>query len=210
MLMKKVVDIAVSVSVLIVLSPVLIALTLLVFIIHGWPIVFVQERPGLQGKPFLMYKFRSMTNATDTSGALLPPEERITRFGKFIRATSLDELPEFYNVLRGEMSLVGPRPLRMEYLERYTPGQMRRHEVRPGITGWAQIHGRNDISWEDKFRLDVWYVDNWSLMLDFRILLSTVGLVLSRKGIAPDGAVIMTEFMGSDEGAPETTVKTQQ
>lgn len=167
----------------------------------GWPVIFVQQRPGLKGRPFNLHKFRSMSDARDERGDLLPPAERLGRFGRILRSTSLDELPELYNVLRGEMSLVGPRPLRMEYLERYTPEQMRRHEVKPGITGWAQVNGRNAIDWESKFAMDLWYVDNHSLMLDLRIILSTIRMVLSRKGIAPEGEAVMTEFMGSDIGA---------
>lgn len=162
----------------------------------GSPVLFKQIRPGLHGKPFTMVKFRTMTDARDASGALLPDAQRLTPFGRFLRASSLDELPELWNVLRGEMSLVGPRPLLMEYLPLYSPEQARRHEVRPGITGWAQVNGRNAISWPEKFALDVWYVDNRSLWLDMRILLLTVRKVLVRDGISAAGEATMPRFEG--------------
>lgn len=162
----------------------------------GSPALFRQLRPGLHGKPFLMVKFRTMTDARDASGALLPDAQRLTPFGRFLRASSLDELPELWNVLRGEMSLVGPRPLLMEYLPLYSPEQARRHEVRPGITGWAQINGRNAISWADKFALDVWYVDHRSLWLDVCILWLTVRKVLVRDGISAAGEATMPRFEG--------------
>lgn len=162
----------------------------------GSPVLFTQVRPGLHGKPFRMVKFRTMTDERDASGALLPDAQRLTSFGRFLRATSLDELPELWNVLRGEMSLVGPRPLLMEYLALYSPEQARRHEVRPGITGWAQVNGRNAISWEDKFKLDVWYVDNWSLLQDIKILWLTVKKVLVRDGISAAGEATMRKFQG--------------
>lgn len=163
----------------------------------GRPILFKQLRSGLHGRPFYLYKFRTMTDARNAGGQLLPDEQRLTRLGRWLRATSLDELPELWNVLKGDMSLVGPRPLLMEYLERYTPEQARRHEVKPGITGWAQVNGRNALSWEEKFRLDVWYVDNWSLWLDLKILFMTVLKVLRREGISAEGYATMPEFMGS-------------
>lgn len=163
----------------------------------GSPAIFTQERPGLNGKPFRMYKFRTMTSERDASGNLLTDEMRLTAPGRALRATSLDELPELWNVLIGDMSLVGPRPLLMEYLEHYSPEQARRHDVRPGITGWAQVNGRNTLSWEDKFRLDVWYVDNQSLWLDMRILMLTVVKVLSRKDISATGHATMPPFTGS-------------
>jgi sugar transferase EpsL len=163
---------------------------------HGAPVLFRQTRPGMGGKPFLMYKFRTMTDQRDTAGNLLPDEKRLTRFGKFLRSTSLDELPELINVLKGEMSLVGPRPLLMEYLGRYSPEQARRHEVRPGITGWAQVNGRNAISWEEKFKLDVWYVDNRSLWLDIKILWMTFVKVFKREGISQEGQATAEKFMG--------------
>ena len=162
----------------------------------GSPVFFRQTRPGLHGKPFIMVKFRTMTDARDASGALLPDAQRLTHFGRFLRASSLDELPELWNVLRGEMSLVGPRPLLMQYLPLYSPEQARRHEVRPGITGWAQVNGRNAISWADKFALDVWYVDNRSLFLDIRILWLTVRKVLVRDGISATGEATMPRFEG--------------
>ena len=162
----------------------------------GSPVLFTQVRPGMHGKPFRMVKFRTMTDARDASGALLPDAQRLTPFGRFLRASSLDELPELWNVLRGEMSLVGPRPLLMEYLPLYSPEQARRHEVRPGITGWAQVNGRNAISWADKFALDVWYVDHRSLWLDVRILWLTVRKVLVRDGISAAGEATMPKFEG--------------
>jgi lipopolysaccharide/colanic/teichoic acid biosynthesis glycosyltransferase len=160
----------------------------------GSPVLFTQVRPGLHGKPFRMVKLRTMTDARDASGALLPDAQRLTPFGRFLRASSLDELPELWNVLRGEMSLVGPRPLLMEYLPLYSPEQARRHEVLPGITGWAQVNGRNAISWEDKFKLDVWYVDNQSLWLDFKIFWLTLKKVLVRDGISAAGEATMPPF----------------
>ncbi|MCS7301292.1 MAG: sugar transferase [Fimbriimonadales bacterium] len=190
-------DVLLSCVALAALSPLLLALALLVWRKLGRPILFRQLRPGLHGKPFVMYKFRTMTNARDAQGNLLPDSERLTPFGKWLRATSLDELPELFNVLKGDMSLVGPRPLLMEYLDRYTPEQARRHEVKPGITGWAQIHGRNALNWEEKFRLDVWYVDNWSLWLDLKILWRTLWIVLKREGISAEGHATMPEFRGA-------------
>lgn len=160
----------------------------------GRPIFFKQVRPGLYGKPFVLYKFRTMLDLRDQTGKMLPDERRLTSFGRWLRSTSLDELPVLFNVLKGDMSLVGPRPLLMEYLDRYTPEQARRHEVKPGITGWAQINGRNAISWEEKFALDVWYVDNWSLLLDFRIIFLTILKVLKHEGISADGYATMPEF----------------
>lgn len=162
----------------------------------GTPVLFSQKRPGLGGQPFKIYKFRTMTNAHGENGELLPDADRLTKFGRFLRATSLDELPELFNVLKGEMSLVGPRPLLMRYLERYTPEQARRHEVKPGITGWAQVNGRNALSWEEKFKLDVWYVDNWSLWLDIKIIAMTIWKILKREGISQPGQATMEEFMG--------------
>ncbi len=161
--------------------------------------LFLQRRPGLNGVPFELVKFRTMNDDRGEDGQLLPDEERLTRFGRFLRSTSLDELPELWNVLKGEMSLVGPRPLLTRYLERYTPEQARRHEMKPGITGWAQVNGRNAISWEEKFRLDVSYVDNWSLWLDFRILFLTIGKTVRREGISAESHATMPEFMGEDE-----------
>jgi len=163
----------------------------------GIPVFFRQQRPGLNGKPFYMYKFRTMTCACDESGCLLPDKDRLTSLGRFLRATSLDELPELLNVLTGDMSLVGPRPLLMQYLTRYTSEQARRHEVRPGVTGWAQINGRNAITWEEKFKLDVWYVDHHTLWLDIKIILMTLIKVFKREGISATGEATMGEFKGS-------------
>ena len=195
--MKRLIDFLAAAAGLFCLWPVLLVLAFLVRRKLGSPVVFSQVRPGLAGKPFRMYKFRTMTDATDHEGELLPDEVRLTSFGRFLRSTSLDELPELWNVLKGEMSLVGPRPLLMEYLPLYTAEQARRHEARPGITGWAQVNGRNAISWEDKFCLDVWYVDNQSLWLDIRILWMTVRKVLVREGIAAAGEATTTKFTGS-------------
>lgn len=177
--------------------PVSAVIALAVFLDIGFPVFFVQTRPGLHSRPFKIIKFRTMREAFDSSGRPLPDCERLTRLGAFLRRTSLDELPELWNVLKGDMSLVGPRPLLMEYLDRYTPEQARRHDVKPGITGWAQVNGRNAISWEEKFALDVWYVDNWSLWLDLKILAMTLVQVLRRTGIHAQGHATMPEFMGN-------------
>ncbi len=196
MLKKRLLDLALTGPGLIMLSPVLVVLVFMVRRRLGSPVFFKQVRPGLHGAPFAMYKFRTMTDEKDAEGNLLPDGERLTKFGRFLRSTSLDELPELWNVLKGDMSLVGPRPLLMEYLERYTPEQARRHEVRPGITGWAQVNGRNALSWEDKFKLDVWYVDNRSLWLDIKILWLTLAKVFKREGISSDGHATMPFFEG--------------
>jgi len=196
-LSKRVLDLALTSLGLIVLSPVLLVVALLLARKHGTPLLFRQQRPGYKGRPFFIYKFRTMTDVRDADGRLLPDAERLTSLGRFLRASSLDELPELFNVLRGEMSLVGPRPLLMQYLERYSPEQARRHQVLPGVTGWAQINGRNALTWEDKFRLDVWYVDNWSFWLDVKILLLTIWKVLKREGISQPGHATAEEFMGS-------------
>lgn len=196
--MKRAFDILVSLSALFGLSPVVMITIVLIRVKLGSPIFFKQKRPGLNGKPFQMIKFRTMTDAKDDQGSLLPDAVRLTRFGKFLRASSLDELPGLWNVLKGEMSLVGPRPLLMEYLPLYSPEQARRHEVRPGITGWAQVNGRNAISWEQKFKLDVWYVDNQSFWLDLKILFLTVKKVFVREGISASDHVTMQRFMGSE------------
>jgi lipopolysaccharide/colanic/teichoic acid biosynthesis glycosyltransferase len=195
--MKRLFDVFLSVVGLLLLSFPLLVLTLLVRLKLGSPVLFRQVRPGMHGKPFLMVKFRTMTNECSLDGQLLSDAMRLTPFGRFLRASSLDELPELWNVLRGEMSLVGPRPLLMQYLPLYSPEQARRHEVRPGITGWAQVNGRNAISWEDKFALDVWYVDHCSLWLDVRILWFTVRRVLVRDGISAVGEATMPTFTGS-------------
>lgn len=194
---KRAFDVVVSFGGLIFFSPVLLIAGLFTLLSIGKPIFFRQIRPGLHGKPFAMVKFRTMTDARDSDGTLLPDAERLTPFGQFLRRSSIDELPELINVLRGEMSLVGPRPLLMQYLDRYTSEQARRHEVKPGITGWAQINGRNAISWEEKFAYDVWYVDHCSLGLDLKILGLTFGKVLKREGISQMGEATISEFMGS-------------
>jgi lipopolysaccharide/colanic/teichoic acid biosynthesis glycosyltransferase len=175
-------------------------LGLLVRLKLGSPSLFQQTRPGKDGKPFVLYKFRTMRDLQDRDGRSLPDEKRITSFGQFLRSTSLDELPEIWNVVRGDMSFVGPRPLLMKYMDRYTPEQARRHQVFPGITGWAQIHGRNDISWEEKFALDVWYVDHLSLWLDMKTLVLTAWKVLKREGISPEDHTTAPEFMGTKIG----------
>jgi len=184
---------------LLLLAPLLLGLALLVRLAMGSPVLFCQKRPGLHGKPFVMYKFRTMRDMCDAQGNLLPDSQRLTRLGRFLRSTSLDELPELWNVLKGEMSLVGPRPLLMEYLDRYTPEQMRRHEVLPGITGWAQVNGRNAISWNERFRLDVWYVDHWSLWLDLKIIALTIWKIIRKEGISQPGQATMDKFMGNTE-----------
>ena len=194
--MKRLFDIAASALMLVLLAPVMLLVAILLRVNMGSPVFFKQKRPGLHGVPFEMFKFRTMTNTQDGHGQLLDDGARLTRLGKFLRATSLDELPELWNVLKGEMSLVGPRPLLMEYLPIYNEQQMRRHEVRPGITGWAQVNGRNAISWDEKFKLDLWYVDNQSLLLDIRIILLTVIRVFSRKGISAEGDATMPRFRG--------------
>lgn len=197
--MKRCFDVLVSLLALTVLMLPLALLALMVRWKLGSPVFFRQVRPGLHGRPFRMLKFRTMTDQRDSHGQLLPDAQRLTSFGRFLRSTSLDELPELWNVLRGNMSLVGPRPLLMEYLPLYTPEQARRHEVRPGITGWAQVNGRNALSWNERFRLDVWYVDNQSLMLDLRILWRTVHKVLARDGINQAGEATMSKFTGKND-----------
>lgn len=194
--MKRLFDLLASALGLLLLAVPLVLLAWQVRRKLGSPVLFTQVRPGLHGRPFRMVKFRTMTDERDASGALLPDGQRLTPFGRFLRASSLDELPELWNVLRGEMSLVGPRPLLMEYLPLYSPEQARRHEARPGITGWAQVNGRNAISWADKFALDVWYVDHRSLWLDVRILWLTVRKVLVRDGISAAGEATMPRFEG--------------
>ena len=195
---KRIFDLTLTGLGLVIISPILLLLALAVRKAYGSPVLFTQIRPGYFGKPFTIYKLRTMTDRRDTQGNLLPDAERITRLGHFLRASSLDEIPELFNVLRGEMSLVGPRPLLMQYLTRYTPEQARRHAVLPGITGWAQVNGRNALTWEDKFRLDVWYVENWSFWLDLRILGMTFIKVVKREGISQPGHATAEEFMGSE------------
>jgi lipopolysaccharide/colanic/teichoic acid biosynthesis glycosyltransferase len=191
---KRILDLSLTIPALIVLAPVLAVIAVLVRVKLGAPVVFSQQRPGLDGVPFMIRKFRTMNDARDERGNLLPDAQRLTRFGRSLRSTSLDELPELINVLRGEMSLVGPRPLLMRYLERYTPEQMRRHEVKPGITGWAQVNGRNAITWEQKFAFDVWYVDHCSLKLDVQIMARTLVKIVRQEGISQAGQATMEEF----------------
>ena len=193
-IIKRLMDILGSGAGLVLLSPLLLIVAILVRVKLGSPVFFRQQRPGLHGKPFTLVKFRTMTDERDEKGNLLPDEVRLTRFGQFLRSTSIDELPELWNVFVGDMSLVGPRPLLMQYLDRYTPEQARRHEVKPGITGWAQVNGRNALSWEEKFKLDVWYVDHFSFWLDVRILFATFLKVLRREGISGEGHATMMEF----------------
>ncbi len=182
--------------------PFLLLVSALIFLLLGRPILFTQLRPGLHGRPFRLYKFRTMTTAVAPDGTPLPDAQRLTAFGRFLRSTSLDELPELINIIRGEMAFVGPRPLLMEYLPLYTPEQMRRHDVLPGITGWAQVNGRNAISWEEKFALDVWYIDHRSFWLDCRIILLTIGKVLRRDGISAQGEATAKAFTGTRQEPP--------
>jgi lipopolysaccharide/colanic/teichoic acid biosynthesis glycosyltransferase len=195
--MKRLIDFTAGLLALFMLSPFILLLIVLIRLKLGAPVFFTQTRPGLDGKPFRMIKFRTMTDARDDNGGLLPDARRLTSFGKFLRSSSLDELPELWNVLKGNMSLVGPRPLLMEYLPLYSPEQARRHNVRPGITGWAQVNGRNALSWEDKFKLDVWYVDNRTGWLDVKILWLTVRKVLMSEGINAAGEATMSKFTGA-------------
>lgn len=195
--LKRLVDLCGASAGLLLLAIPMLVIALLVRLNMGKPILFRQQRPGLRGKPFILIKFRTMRDLRDANGELLPDEMRLTSFGKWLRSTSLDELPELFNVLKGEMSLVGPRPLLMEYLPYYTPEQARRHMVKPGITGWAQVNGRNAISWEEKFKLDVWYVDNWNVWLDVKILVLTIRKVLKQEGISAEGSATMPLFTGS-------------
>jgi len=193
---KRLLDVALASAALLLLLPFIGLLALLVRTRLGTPVLFRQRRPGLNGQIFTIYKFRTMTDARDEQGQLLPDAERLTAFGRFLRSSSLDELPELWNVLRGDMSLVGPRPLLIQYLPRYTSQQARRHEVRPGITGWAQVNGRNTLSWEEKFALDVWYVDHLSFRLDMKSMVLTVGKIVKREGISQPGQATMEEFQG--------------
>ncbi|WP_324825780.1 sugar transferase [Sinanaerobacter sp. ZZT-01] len=202
---KRLFDLIVSAGMLMILSPILLVLYVLCKIKLGSPAIFAQERPGLNGKVFKMYKFRSMTEEKDAEGNLLPDEIRLTTFGKKLRATSLDELPELINILKGEMSFVGPRPLLVKYLPLYSNEQARRHEVKPGLTGWAQVNGRNAIDWNQKFELDLWYVDHWSLTLDFKILCMTVAKVIKRDGVSAEGQATMGEFLGNKKGGEDHT-----
>jgi sugar transferase EpsL len=202
--MKRVFDVLLASIALLLLAPLFLILSLLILITLGPPVLFVQMRPGRKGLPFRMVKFRTMTEARDASGLLLPDRERLTAFGRFLRSTSLDEIPGLWPVLKGDMSLVGPRPLLVEYLPLYSSEQARRHDVRPGITGWAQINGRNAISWEEKLRLDVWYVKNRSMWLDLRIIGRTITSVFRREGISAANDVTMPRFTGSDARPEES------
>ncbi len=197
---KRILDIFLSLIVLILASPLMLILALLIWAFLGRPIIFSQERPGFKRKIFTLYKFRTMAEVRDASGKLLPDTMRLTTLGRFLRSSSLDELPELINILRGEMSWVGPRPLLVEYLPRYTDEQDRRHDVMPGLTGWAQVNGRNALTWEEKFMYDVWYVDNWSFGLDLKILWLTIWQVVSSRNITPPGETSMEEFLGSPPG----------
>lgn len=192
---KRTIDIAVAATALVFSAPVLAAEAILVRLFLGRPVIFRQQRPGLNGELFTLYKFRSMRDLVASDGQLLPDAARLTSFGRFLRSTSLDELPELFNVVRGEMSLVGPRPLLMEYLERYSPEQARRHEMKPGLTGWAQVNGRNALDWDRRFALDIWYVDHWTLALDLRILVRTVAGVLTGRHITAPGHATTPYFM---------------
>jgi len=198
-MLKRTVDLILGITAAILLSPILLITAILVSRKLGSPIFFTQVRPGKDGKPFKMVKFRTMRDAIDARGNPLPDAERLTPFGRRLRSTSIDELPELWNVIKGEMSLVGPRPLLMEYLPLYSPEQATRHDLKPGMTGWAQINGRNAISWEDKFKLDTWYVQHQSLWLDIKIMALTVKKVLVRDGISAEGEATMTRFTGSQE-----------
>ncbi len=198
-LSKRLFDLMLVVPSLLMLSPLLMVLVVLIRIQLGSPVFFTQMRPGRHGRPFWILKFRTMNNLKDSNGVLLSDADRLASFGRFLRSSSLDELPELINVLKGEMSFVGPRPLLLEYIDRYTPQQSRRHEVQPGITGWAQINGRNSLSWEKKFELDVWYVDNQSLWLDIRIIFLTFWKILKRENISQEGQATMSKFMGTKQ-----------
>jgi lipopolysaccharide/colanic/teichoic acid biosynthesis glycosyltransferase len=202
--MKRLFDILSSAVMLVLLSPVIVVVAVAVRLDVGAPVLFRQVRPGLKARPFTLYKFRTMRGAHSGEPGSEADEQRLTAFGRRLRATSLDELPELWNVLRGDMSLVGPRPLLMRYLPLYTPEQMRRHDVRPGLTGWAQVNGRNALSWEDKFRLDVWYVDHRNMMLDLKIIMRTLGAVFRREGISNESSATMPEFRGSTSSPSAT------
>ena len=193
---KRLFDLSFALIALVILSPIILVIAILVRVFIGTPILFKQQRPGYKGRPFFIYKFRTMTNRVGRDGSLLPDAERLTRFGHFLRSLSLDELPELFNILRGEMSFVGPRPLLMEYLPLYSPEQARRHDVAPGLTGWAQVNGRNTVDWPARFAMDTWYVDHWSFWLDIRIIFLTVWKVLSREGVNQEGQSTVEYFKG--------------
>lgn len=194
---KRAFDIILTISGFIIGFPIILIIAILIIIFNGTPVFFLQKRPGLKGMPFYIIKFRTMNNKTDVNGNLLPDKQRLTTFGKFLRSTSLDELPELINVLKGDMSLVGPRPLLMEYLDLYSIEQKRRHDVLPGVTGWAQINGRNAMTWDEKFKMDIWYVDNQSTYLDFKIFIITIFKVLVRHGISKEGYATTDNFKGN-------------
>jgi lipopolysaccharide/colanic/teichoic acid biosynthesis glycosyltransferase len=196
---KRMIDIGIATLVLIVFSPVILIIIPVILMASGFPVIFRQQRPGLNEKPFILFKFRTMKNIYDDAGNLLPDEQRLTLVGQWLRKLSLDELPQFINVLKGDMSIVGPRPLLMEYLPLYNERQRKRHLVKPGITGWAQVHGRNVLNWKERFELDIWYVDNWSLRLDLKIILLTLIKVLKREGISQEGSATMEKFRGNKE-----------
>ena len=200
--MKRAFDILTASLLLLLFAPLMLLTAMAVALFLGRPVLFRQQRPGLKGRPFILVKFRTMLDANDAAGNPLPDSKRLTRFGRFLRASSLDELPGLWNVIRGEMSLVGPRPLLMEYLNLYNERQARRHDVRPGITGWAQVNGRNAISWDDKFEMDAWYVENQSFWLDIKILFLTVHKVVKRDGISAAGQATQSKFTGSKKEAP--------
>jgi sugar transferase EpsL len=204
---KRTVDLVILAALLPVVLPLLLIISTAVRLTLGSPVLFRQVRPGLRGRPFCIYKFRTMNDLSGASGELLPDAERLTRFGRLLRSTSLDELPSLWNVLRGEMSLIGPRPLLLEYVPLYSAQQARRHEVLPGVTGWVQINGRNALTWDDKLRLDVWYVDHVSLALDLRILVCTVWRVIRREGISAQGHATVPRFTGSQAEGPEPLKK---
>lgn len=203
---KRILDLAITVPALIVLAPVMAVIALLVRLKLGSPVLFKQIRPGLHGEPFTMIKFRTMTDKRDKNGRLLPDEQRMHPFGQFLRSTSLDELPELLLVLDGKLSLIGPRPLLMRYLDRYTPEQMRRHDVVPGVTGWAQVNGRNGLSWDEKFKCDVWYVDHQSLWLDVWIIILTLWKIVKREGITAEGHATAPEFWGLMRSSAEAAL----
>ena len=195
---KRIFDFLTAALGLLIISPILLVTAVLVAIFHGTPVLFRQQRPGYKSRLFTIYKFRTMNNARDREGNLLPDALRLTPLGRFLRSSSLDELPEFFNILQGQMSFVGPRPLLIQYIERYSPEQARRHDVLPGITGWAQINGRNALTWDEKFKLDIWYVDHWSFWLDIKIILLTFWKVFKREGISQPGHATAEEFMGNE------------
>jgi sugar transferase EpsL len=201
-IVKRILDLTVSSFLLVVLSLILGLIALAVLLTSGRPVLFRQARPGLHAKPFVLLKFRTMTSGRNANGEFLPDADRITRLGSFLRRSSLDELPELWNVLKGQMSLVGPRPLLMQYMDRYTPQQARRHDAKPGLTGWAQVNGRNALTWPEKFSLDLWYVDNWSVRLDAWILVRTLWQVLKQEDFSQTGHATMPEFLGSERNEP--------